>query len=542
MPTSPRTIAVDLTPVLPGGENGGAKVFVLELLRQLAQIAPQTRFVLLTQRVSHDELSTLDAPNVQRRCVLDRSAVPVRDLHLRSAARKLLWVLPAAVKRRLTGMAYRLRRRTRARAAGGVLAEVGADLLYCPFTAPTYAEAGIPVVSTLYDLQYRTYPEFFAPEDVAHRDAVFNAACRVSTRIAAISDYARNSALATGATDGVQTRTIHLRIARRLDLPADPRAALDALQLIPDRYLLYPANFWRHKNHEMLIAAFGIAARSGLPEDFRLVCTGAPGERRDFLREAAAAFGLQQRIVFPGYVDRAELAALLANAAGLVFPSLYEGFGLPLLEAMAMEVPVACSNRTSLPEVAAGAALLFDPGVVDEVAAAMVRLVTDGPQRLLLAAAGRDRAREFGDTARMAHEYLTLFDEALAPQPDARSISGVHEDGWIGRELCIVADPGMSAGIELELQAPDWLAHRHVRLAAEGGGRATAKLKVRRGQTVVWQLPGNPGRTRVTLAPTFVPAEGGHGEDERELSLMLVRCTLHGSDGTRCALWPGRAA
>src|SRR5262249_26509 len=145
--------------------------------------------------------------------------------------------------------------------------------------------------------------------------------------------------------------------------------ALKRLGLAPQRYVLYPANFWKHKNHEMLFTAFGMAcADAGLDKDIKLVCTGAPGARQQWLIEAARAMNLQDRILFPGFLPTAELARLLANCRGVVFPSLYEGFGLPVIEAMAASVPVACSNTTSLPEVAADATILFDPRVPADIA------------------------------------------------------------------------------------------------------------------------------------------------------------------------------
>jgi glycosyltransferase involved in cell wall biosynthesis len=141
----------------------------------------------------------------------------------------------------------------------------------------------------------------------------------------------------------------------------------------------------------------------------RLVCTGAPGERRDALERAARQMGLGAHVSFPGFVPQEEMQRLMAGATAVVFPSLYEGFGLPVIEAMAAGVPVACSNTTSLPEVADGAALLFDPRIPEQVAAAMVSLAGDAQLRERLIAAGRDRAREFADPDRMAREYWELL-------------------------------------------------------------------------------------------------------------------------------------
>ncbi|MFZ3042146.1 MAG: glycosyltransferase family 1 protein, partial [Thiobacillus sp.] len=151
---------------------------------------------------------------------------------------------------------------------------------------------------------------------------------------------------------------------------------------------IYPANFWKHKNHEMLLTAFGMACHDGLAADIKLVCTGAPGARQEWLVSAARAMNLGERVLFPGYLPETELAALMAQCRGVVFPSLYEGFGLPVIEAMAAGVPVACGNTTSLPEVAAGAAIMCDPRVPTQIAEAILTLVEDDTTRIQLIKAG----------------------------------------------------------------------------------------------------------------------------------------------------------
>jgi glycosyltransferase involved in cell wall biosynthesis len=411
----PGIVAVDLTPLLPGGENGGAKVVVLELMRRLAVRAPRTQFCLLTRAESHEELSVLDAANVQRRLVAGGGVREGMPGFTRGVSRWLGKRLPRRVRNGASRLAYRLMRRRRRAGAKAVLREIGAELLFCPFTAPTYAVAGVPVVSVVHDLQYLSYPQFFEADDVAHREQVFRAACREATLIVAISDYARESAIRHGCLEPHRIRTIHHRLGDRFGAAARPdELAVSRFGLSRGRYLIYPANFWKHKNHEMLLTAFGVAARRGLSGDIRLVCTGAPGPRRDFLMRAAEAMGLGSRVVFPGYVSTEELGVLLGGSAGMVFPSLYEGFGMPVIEAMAVGVPVACSDATSLPEIATGAAALFDPRIPEQIATAMIRLVSDPVQRAELVAAGLQRAAEYSDAGRMAAEYLDVFRQAMA--------------------------------------------------------------------------------------------------------------------------------
>ena len=404
--------------MLPGGENGGAKVFALALVRRLAASQPGTSFVLLTQAASHDELAILDRDNVRRVRVIGPAASAQRA-RLFGLASRALAHSPGFMRRRAAGIGYRVHKAIK-RSGSGVLRGLGADLLFCPFTAPTYRERGIPTVCTIYDVQFRAYPQFFTPEDVVQRERAFLEACADATELAAISDYSRESAIAAGHVDPRRIRTIHLRLGP----PPQPEESiatsiLARLGLQGGRYLLYPANFWKHKNHEMLLAAFGIASRGNLPRDVKLVCTGASIERAQWLARAARALGLEDRILFPGFLGGDDFTALASRSAGVVFPSLYEGFGLPIIDAMALGVPAACSNVTALPEVAGGAALLFDPRKPDEIAAAMVSLVQDRALRERLVEAGRKRAAHFCDADRMAAEYWDMFCAALAREPAA---------------------------------------------------------------------------------------------------------------------------
>jgi glycosyltransferase involved in cell wall biosynthesis len=418
-----------------------------------------------------------------------------------------------------------------------LLRDMGADLLFCPFTAPNYFEQGIPAVCTIYDLQYKTYPEFFTGEDdVAHRDRMFSAACRRATALAAISNYSRDAAVTHGNLDPARIRTIYLRMAHRISLGVEhDQRVLSGLGLTPRQYLFYPANFWKHKNHEMLLTAFGMACRGGLPADVKLVCTGAPGARQERLMSAARTMNLGNRVLFPGYLPNAEVAALMGNCSGVVFPSLYEGFGLPVIEAMAAGVPVACSNVTSLPEVAADAAILFDPRIPTQIAQAMVTLLEDKAIRIRLIQAGQQRAQEFSDTDRMAREYWELFQYALTNEKYDNLMSGAYADGWVGPTLNIEVAPAASAQtVQIAFSAPDWLPQPNLAIQVSlGGNLQGSPHRVDRGANVVLSLPLKPagGCYELKIAPSFVPARSGCGDDQRELSVMLQSCHILRADG-----------
>ncbi len=540
-----KIILVDLTPVLPGGTNGGAKIFVLELLRRLAIMAPETQFVLLTQAASHDELAALDRTNVRRHMVVGAAEVATIDRRLLRLVAQVVPHLPSAKIRRIVSRAsYELISMFKRNHSLPLVRDQNADLLFCPFTAPTYFVPGIPTVCTIYDLQYKTYPDFFSADDVAQRDRTFKAACQRSTVLTAISDYSRDSAIAWGRLDPARIKTIHLRMARRAGdyVPSD-EAILDRVGVTSQKYLVYSANFWKHKNHEMLFTAFGMVCHGGLSDDIKLVCTGAPDARQAWLKQAVRAMGLDGRILFPGFLPTGEFAALMANSRGVIFPSLYEGFGLPVVEAMAAGVPVACSNTTSLPEVAANAALLFNPKIPTEIAQAIESLVNDDDLRIRLVQTGKSRAVEFLDADRMVEEYWKLFQHTVADHEIGEShLTSIYEDGWAGPVLDLRVAPAISAQtLLIKLSVPKWVPQSTLRIQVTRDGEICGTpLDIKRGATATYSvlLDKGSGTYQIQLSPSFVPHYLGHGDDLRELSVVLQQCSIVRADGDHIDLFP----
>jgi glycosyltransferase involved in cell wall biosynthesis len=409
-----RKVVVDLTPMLPGGANGGAKGFILELVRELATLSPETEFILLTQIATHEELAALERANVRRILAIDPSGSgPTASLPARLLFR-ILPHLPVRVATSVARIGSQLLTALKRRKSNPMIGQLNADLLFCPFTAPTYHDPGVPLIATIYDLQYAAYPEFFTATEIAHRGRSIDETCRKSHMLVAISEFSRVEVIAKAGLDPSRVRTVHLQISKHLLTATDRTPAiLGRLNLDPARYLIYPANFWKHKNHEMLLTAFGMARARGLGSDIRLVCTGAPGERQEWLLRAARNMNLAHDILFPGYLSDEELLALITNSAGLVFPSLYEGFGLPVAEAMALGIPVGCSNVASLPEIAGNATILFDPWVPEQIADAMISLAHDEELRQQLIERGRIQAARFVNSQQMAKQYLATFNDVV---------------------------------------------------------------------------------------------------------------------------------
>jgi len=532
-----KRVVVDLTPVLTGGQNGGAKVMTIELVQNLARIAADCEFILLTSIKSDDELASLDSSNVRRMCV---DKPPTNLEYAETFADRLRRLLkrfvPANRLAQLGGLYQRLSGRMLP--TSDLCRGLDADLLFCPFTAPFFFDPAVPAVSVVYDLQHIYYPYFFEPAEVEERNRNFVRACAASARMVCISDYVRGTVLETGAISGDKVKTIPILLPRRLPPPAaeicDRVLALHHLN--PHRYLLYPANFWAHKNHELLLTAFGMYRASNPSSDLKLVLTGSPSRRRDELIEASKAMELSGAIVFPGHLAAEDFSALMSHCKALIFPSLFEGFGMPLVEAMAAGRPILCGNGTSLPEVAGDAALFFNPMKPVEIVAAIDRIEQDFDLQRDLIENGTRRLSTFGGADEMAARYLQVFHEALNESSNSPAVmSGVFEDGWVGEQLTVVFRENEGArDLLLNLAVPEWVPLRSVSIRVAVDGKISDSYIIRRGESAVIfrSLPAGRCLVRLFCSPLFRPAAYGMGDDSRQLSCQCQGAEIVFAQGT----------
>ena len=539
-----KRIAIDLTPLLPGGDNGGAKPLAIELIRHLGKTAPQCGFILLTSEASHAELACLDASNIRRFCV-------TRPENARSLARKMalrvrqamLKILPGKVVQKAGEVYSAALERTPERSS--LLRQVEAELLFCPFTGALFFDPSVPVVSLVHDLQYLYYPQFFTPESRYERDRHFRQVCRVATRLICVSEDTRAKVLEHSGLPAERVVTVLSAPQERLAKPGPAAAgrALETLRLKAGRYLLYPANFWRHKNHEVLLIAFGMYRSRHPRSDLKLVLTGAPSPRSGELMEAARRAGLADWVVFPGYLPDEDFAALLAHSAAVVFPSLFEGFGMPVLEAMAAGVPVLASNLTSLPEVAGDAALLFDPRRPTEVVEAITRLETDPALRPALVEKGRRRVASFAGPADMAAGYFAVFQDAVRyPVERPPALYGVFPDAWTSDRVTVVFGNGTAPRrLTVTFKAPGWIPSDAVsiRVLPDPSGRPEIH-RIPRGEekSITRDLPEKSGMVEFLCSPTFQPARFEAGGDTRSLGCHLESAAILEPNGNVQPLHP----
>jgi len=276
-------------------------------------------------------------------------------------------------------------------------------------------------VVTVHDLGYRAYPEAHQAGDRRYLDWSTRWNARRAKIVIADSDATRVDLMRAYGVDGSKIRVIYLGRDETLAPVRDDRmlAEVRARYAIAAHYVLYVGTLQPRKNLARVIEAFARAAAAPAFAGIQLVLAGKKGWLYDDLFAQVERMGLAGRVIFPGYIDDADLPALLSGALAFVFPSLYEGFGIPVLEAGACGVPVITSNTSSLPEVAGdpsagsgqAAALLVDPHDVDAIAEAMTRLVTDEALRAELARRGLANVQRFS-WEKCARETLAVLVEA----------------------------------------------------------------------------------------------------------------------------------
>ncbi len=329
-------VGLSLLTLVPG-VSGGSETYVRELARALGRVG-ELEYRLFLPRIAGD------VDGVPAEIVTEYAAS-------RTTAGRVVAMTRAAAR------GGRIRKRFR-----------GLDLLHFPLSVMIPRVSSPPAVSTVLDLQHEFLPEFFPRTELTYRRLVYGWTVRRSAFVITISRHAAATLVDRLGLPEERVRPIHLGIDHERFSPGtEPRG----------EFLLYPARPWPHKNHRRLFAALELL-RVERPA-LELVLTGYEGPTPPGVRSL-------------GRVGEDELVRLYRTAAAVVFPSLYEGFGQPPLEAMACGCPVACSDAASLPEVCGDAARLFDARWPEEIAAAVDDVLRDPGG---FSHRGLDRAAQF---------------------------------------------------------------------------------------------------------------------------------------------------
>ena len=372
----PIRIGVNALYLIPGGV-GGTEIYLRNLLAALAEIDSSNQYhVFINRETAAGEPLAPKAPNFH---------TAICAVHATNRPARLLWeqlLLPwQAAKRRL-------------------------DVLFCPgYTAPVLTRRR--TVTVIHDMQHKRQPQNFGRwELLAWRASVW-ASAHSSREIITVSENSRRDIIEIYGVPGDRVHVVGHGIERAFFESREDRT-LTGLGDWP--YLLSVSTIHPHKNWERWLEAYGQLVAQGFPH--HLVIAGLKGNYSEELSRLIQAKRLADRVHAVGWVPRPKLRALLRFSDALVFPSTFEGFGMPVLEALAAGVPVACSDIAPLREVAGEAALFFDPHAVQSIGAAVRRLLTEPelPKRLI--EAGRKRALDCS-WVRAAERTLAILERSV---------------------------------------------------------------------------------------------------------------------------------
>ena len=290
----------------------------------------------------------------------------------------------------------------------GVLRTLGISVFHAPANVlPTRLPC--PAVVTVHDLAFMRYPELFRPTRRLYQRRFTARSVARATQVVAVSESTKRDVIELMRVPEERIHVIYPGIAADFQPVGDPETLANFLakHRLPERYLLYLGTLEPRKNLLTLIEAYA-RLRGQVADAPPLVLAGAKGWYYEPLFARVRALGLERVVTFPGYVARAEQPLWYAGAELFVFPSLYEGFGLPVVEALACGTPTITSNVASLPEVAGDVARQVDPRDAEALARLLRDVLADGAGRESMARAGPAWARQFS-IARMARAYADIY-------------------------------------------------------------------------------------------------------------------------------------
>jgi glycosyltransferase involved in cell wall biosynthesis len=273
----------------------------------------------------------------------------------------------------------------------------------------------VATVVTVHDMSLRLYPRCHPIRRLLLNRPLMHVAIRQASSIVTVSESTRRDLVRLHGVPSDRVSVVH-EAASPVFRPIVDRARLDAVRArygLPSRFILYVGTIEPRKNLLRLMTAFAAARRAGIPQ--QLVCVGPYGWSSRDLSGHIEQLGIRDAVHFTGYLPFDDLPAIYNLGDFFVFPSLYEGFGLPVVEAMASGLPVLTSKTSSLGEIAGGAAVTIDPTDAEAMADAIRRLATDADLRRAASERGLRRARDFS-WEQTAREMLAVYHRAAGVQ------------------------------------------------------------------------------------------------------------------------------
>ncbi|MCL5291368.1 MAG: glycosyltransferase family 4 protein [Actinobacteria bacterium] len=288
-----------------------------------------------------------------------------------------------------------------------------ADVFHVPdFAFP--APKGMPSVLTIHDLIFMRYPEHFTWINRTYMQKMAAFSTANADVVIADSENTRLDAAELLSIPDDKLIVVHPGVSTEFSPASEDRVEETLSRLgIRRPYILYTGTLEPRKNLPLLIEAYNLCCKRDRSLDYRLIVAGKKGWLYDEVFKRVNELKLADKVTFIGYVADQDLPALYSGAEVFVYPSVYEGFGFPVIEAMACGTPVICSNTSSLPEVAGDGALLFDPSDKEQLADLIMAPVNDNELRRNLVKKGFKNAERFS-WAKTAAETLQVYERAVS--------------------------------------------------------------------------------------------------------------------------------
>jgi glycosyltransferase involved in cell wall biosynthesis len=377
-------VAINVSQLSPGRAEG-VVTYMKQLIGGLQKVCADGQLIIIAQPGM--DLGPINSKKVQ-----------VIDLPAASTPERIANKLMSISKLRITT--------PRTKKLQAILNQNNVDIIHYPFSTipPSDFKLTTPIILSIMDVQHEFLPELFTKSQLANRRASFGPSAKRADYCISISDYTTQSVVKFFGMDVGKITTVPLAG----DVSTSPKVPSG----LPSEYMYLPAGNWAHKNHRRLFEALAQLKTEGFTG--KVVLTGLRSADKIDLPALAAELGVADLVVDKGQVSFDEVAGIYSKAKMLVYPTLFEGFGIPALEAMSVGLPVACSSTTSLPEIVGDAAETFNPESVDEIAAAIQKVWSDDTYRATLIKQGHVQAAKFSwkQTAKQTYQvYKDVYEQ-----------------------------------------------------------------------------------------------------------------------------------
>jgi glycosyltransferase involved in cell wall biosynthesis len=298
------------------------------------------------------------------------------------------------------------------------------DVVHTPIQNLINFTLSVPMIITLHDLQHYYYPEFFTADEIKFRDFFYKLSAEFAERVIVSFQHAKEDIVRFYGIPAEKIDVCPLGTVSPKPIDNNKFQVIREKYKIPERYIFYSANTWRHKNHVSLIRALKILHEK-YDLKISLICTGRqyPDYYPQILGEVNK-LNLKDFVNFTGYIPEDDVKTLLKNSTLAVIPTLYEAGSFPLMEAMAYEVPVICSNVTSLPDTIRDKRFIFDPKDIEQIAEKAATLLKDEKLVQENRENSRIRVRE-GGWDKTVHMFLNVYSKAVEEFNKAKDIKAL---------------------------------------------------------------------------------------------------------------------